>query len=115
MFRRDGTTVSSRQSISYPQAVLGTTVEVDTLHGNVDPRRAGGDPHGRDFRVRGQGIPRLDGSGKGDHVVTVEVEVPSPRNLSDEEVQLLRRLAEIAGHPVKEERTVVDRVKNLFG
>ena len=115
VFRRDGATVLSRQSISYPQAVLGTSVEIDTLHGKSTLDVPAGTQHGRDFRVRGQGIPRLDGSGKGDHVVTVEVEVPSPRNLSAEELQLLRRLAELGGHPVKEEKGVIERVKNLFG
>ncbi len=114
-FRRDGSTVLSRLAISYPQAVLGTTVEVDTLRGKTPLDVPSGTPYGRDFRLRGQGIDRLDGSGRGDHVVTVEVEVPSPRDLSDEEVQLLRRYAELGGYPVKEEKTVLDRVKNLFG
>jgi molecular chaperone DnaJ len=114
-FRRDGTTVLSRLSISYPQAVLGTTVEVETLHGKAPLDIPSGTPYGRDFRLRGQGIDRLDSSGRGDHVVTVEVAVPNPRDLSDEETQLLRRLAELGGQPVKEERKVLDRVKNLFG
>ena len=114
-FRRDGSTVLSRMSISFPQAVLGTAVEVDTLHGKAPLDIPAGTPHGRDFRLRGQGIDRLDGSGRGDHVVTLEIEVPSPRDLSDEEVQILRRLAELGGYSVKEERTVMDRVKNLFG
>ena len=98
-----------------PQAVLGTTVEVETLHGKSPLDIPAGTAHGRDFRLRSQGIARLDGGGRGDHVVTVEVEVPNPRDLSPEEVQLLRRLAEISGHTVKEEKTVLDRVKDLFG
>jgi molecular chaperone DnaJ len=114
-FRRDGSTVMSRVSISYPQAVLGTMLEVDTIHGKAPLDIPAGTPNGRDFRLRSQGIPRLDGSGKGDQVVTVEVAVPNPKDLNEEEVQILRRLAEIGGHPVKEERTVLDRVKNLFG
>jgi molecular chaperone DnaJ len=114
-FRRDGATVLSRMSLSYSQAVLGTAVEVETLHGKSPLDVPSGTPNGRDFRLRGQGIDRLDGSGRGDHVVTVELAVPNPRDLSDEEVQLLRRLAELGGHPVKEEKTVMDRVKNLFG
>ena len=113
-FRRDGSTVFSKFAISYPQAVLGTTVEVDTIHGKSSLDVPAGTAHGKDFRLRSQGIERLDGSGKGDHVVTVEIEVPNPRNLSEEEQQLLRRLAEIGGHEVKEERGVFDRVKNLF-
>jgi molecular chaperone DnaJ len=114
-FRRDGSTVFSRVSISYPQAVLGTTLEVDTIHGKAPLEVPSGTANGRDFRLRSQGIPRLDGSGRGDHVVTIEVAVPSPKDLGEEEIQLLRRLAEIGGHPVKEEKTVLDRVKNLFG
>ena len=114
-FRRDGATALGRLSIGYAQAVLGTTVEVDTLHGKTPLDIPPGTPHGRDFRLRGQGIDRLDGSGRGDHVVTVEVAVPNPRDLSPEEVQLLRRLAELAGDPVKDDKTVLDRVKNLFG
>lgn len=114
-FRRDGSTVLSRQPISYAQAVLGTTVEIETLHGKMPLDVPPGTAHGRDFRLRGQGIDRIDGSGRGDHVVTVEVAVPHPRDLSPEETQLLRRLAELGGQPVKEERTVLDRVKDLFG
>jgi len=114
-FRRDGSTVLSRLPISYVQAVLGTTVEVETLHGQTPLDIPAGTAHGRDFRLRGQGIDRLDGSGRGDHVVTVEVAVPHPRDLNPEEVQILRRLAEIGGHPVKEDKGVIERVKNFFG
>ena len=114
-FKRDGSAVLSRLSLTYPQAVLGTTVEIDTLHGKASLDIPAGTTHGRDFRLRGQGISRLDGSGRGDQVVTVQVEVPHPRDLSEEELQLLRRMAEIRGQSVKEEKTVLDRVKNLFG
>jgi molecular chaperone DnaJ len=114
-FRRDGSTVLSRVSISYPQAVLGTAIEVDTLHGKSTLEVPSGTQHGRDFRLRSQGISRLEGGGRGDHVVTVEVAVPNPRDLSPEELQILRRMAEIGGHPVKEEKGVMERMKGLFG
>ena len=58
--------------------VLGTTVEVDTLHGKASLDIPQGTSHGRDFRLRHQGIERLDGSGKGDHVVTVEASSTRP-------------------------------------
>ena len=48
-------------------------------------------------------------------MVTVEVGVPHPRDLSAEEAQLLRRLAEIGGYPVREDKGVIERVKNFFG
>ena len=47
-------------------------------------------------------------------MVTVETEIPNPKGLTDEEIQLLRRLAELSGKSVREERTVMDRVKDLF-
>jgi molecular chaperone DnaJ len=113
-FRRDGSTVYSRHSISFPQAVLGANLEVETLRGQAPLDIPAGTAPGRDFRLRGQGIDRLDGSGRGDQVVSIDIAVPNPRDLSDEELQLLRRLAEIAGQPVKDEKTVLDRMKNLF-
>jgi molecular chaperone DnaJ len=114
-FRRDGATVYSRLALSFSQAVLGTNVEVETLRGKAPLEVPPGTAYGRDFRLRGQGIDRLDGGGRGDQVVTVEIEVPNPRDLGEEEVQLLRRLAELGGHPVRDDKTVLDRVKNLFG
>jgi molecular chaperone DnaJ len=113
-FRRDGANVHSRLSIAYAQAVLGTTLEVDTLRGKASLDVPPGTAYGRDFRLRGEGIDRLDGSGRGDQMVTVTLEVPDPKTLSEEEVTLLRRLAELRGLPVREEKTVLDRVKNLF-
>ena len=114
-FRREGSTVRGDLLISYPQAVLGAELEVDTIHGKAALEIPAGTQPGREFRLRGQGIPRLDGHGKGDHVVTVGVDVPDPRELSDEELELLRRLAGLSGRPVKEEGGLLDRVKNLFG
>jgi molecular chaperone DnaJ len=113
-FHREGSTVLTKVGISYPQAVLGASIEVETIHGHATLEVPPGTAHGKDFRLRGQGIPRLDGHGKGDHVAVVEVEVPEPRDLSEEEVELLRKLAELSGKPVREERGIVDRVKNLF-
>jgi molecular chaperone DnaJ len=112
-FQREGSTVLSSVPISYPQAVLGANIEVETIHGQAPLEIPAGTAQGREFRLRGQGIPRLDGHGKGDHVAVIEVEIPQPRDLSEEEVELLRKLAELSGKPVKEEG-LLDRVKNLF-
>src|ERR1700712_1449402 len=58
-FRRDGSTVLSRLPLSYVQAVLGTTVEVETLHGKAPLDIPAGTAHRRDFRPRGPGLDRL--------------------------------------------------------
>jgi molecular chaperone DnaJ len=113
-FHREGSTVLTRVPISYPQAVLGASLSVETIHGTATLEVPAGTQNGKDFRLRGQGIPRLDGHGKGDHVAVVELEVPDPRDLSEEEIEHLRKLAELSGKPVREERGIVDRVKNLF-
>ncbi len=112
-FERDGATVFSRHRISYPQAVLGGKVEVETVHGTTTLEIPPGTAHGKDFHLRGQGIERVHGGGKGEHVVVVELAVPNPRDLGDEELDLLRRLAVLAGDDVKEP-SVLNKVKSLF-
>lgn len=113
--QREGPTVYGRASVSFPQAVLGASVEIETVHGPATLEVPPGTPHGKDFRLRGQGIERLDGGGRGDHIAVVEIEVPHPREITEEEAELLRKLAELSDKPVREERGVFDRVKNLFG
>ena len=70
---------------------------------------------GRQFRLRGKGIPKLGGGGRGDHVVEAAIHIPKPGEVDDERRELLRRLAELEARPVKEGRGVLDRVKDLFG
>lgn len=113
-FRREGVNVLSEVNLSYAQAVLGTEVEVETLHGPVPLEIPGGTQHGALFRLPGKGISRLGGRGRGDHLVRVHLEVPDPRRLGEEELQLLRRLAELEGRQVREEGAVFRRVRNLF-
>jgi len=114
-FEREGAHTMSRLDLSFPQAVLGTAVDVETLHGAVPLEVPSGTPDGKEFKLAGQGIDRLDGRGRGDHFVRARVVVPKPRELSEEQVELLRRLAEIDGDEVKGERGVIGRVRDLFG
>jgi molecular chaperone DnaJ len=100
-FHREGADVLSEISLSYPQAVLGTHLEIDTIHGKETLDVPSGTPHGKVFRLRGKGIERLNGYGKGDHIVHVTLEVPEPRSLSDDQLDLLRQLAELEGRPVR--------------
>ncbi len=74
-----------------------------------------GTAQGARFRLRGEGIQRIGGSGRGDHLVEVEIEVPRARDISEEERELLRRLAELAGKPVREEGLVDKVKKKVFG
>ena len=60
----------------------------------------------------GQGVQRLDGAGKGDHIARVRLVVPRPRDLSAEQIDLLRQLAEVEGSEVREGRGVLGKVKD---
>jgi molecular chaperone DnaJ len=114
-FERAGADIHASLEVSYAQAVLGATVAVETLHGPASVDLPAGTQHGEEFRLRGQGVPRLGGRGRGDHVVRVSIYVPALRDLSSEEVDLLRRLAEAEGRTVRDEKSVLDKVKDLFG
>ncbi len=114
-FERDGADVYSLLDASYPQLVFGTALEVETLHGTTPLEVPSGTQPGENFRLAGQGIPRLGGRGRGDHIVQIRLAVPSVGDLGDEEQDLLKSLAEVAGDPVREKRSVKDRVRDLFG
>lgn len=111
-FRREGPHVLSEVGVSYPQAVLGASLEVPTLHGTETVEIPPGTEPGQQFRLRGQGIPRLDGRGRGDHVAFARIDIPRPGDLTEEQVELLRQLAEVEGKPVRE--GVIERMKKMF-
>ena len=113
-FRREGPHVLARAEISFAQAVLGAEIEVPTLHGAEPLAVPAGTTPGRLFRLKGKGIDRLGGKGRGDHVVEIVLHVPKASELDSERRALLARLAELDGTSVKEERGVLDRVKDLF-
>lgn len=111
--RRDGTNVLSEVSIGMAQAALGTTVEIETLDGPVEHTIAPGTQPGTEIRLRGKGIPRLRSSGRGDHIVTVKVAIPS--DLSEEERNLLAQLAELRGELTGDgQKGFFQRVKDAF-
>lgn len=89
IFGRRGSDLLLTLPITYPEAALGAHVEVPTLNGAVTLKLPAGTRSGRTFRVRGKGAPKR-GGGRGDLMVTVQVEVPS--RLSREEKQLLKQL-----------------------
>ncbi len=114
-YRRRDYDVITREKIGFAQASLGATIEVETLHGSEELRIPAGTSGGEVFRIKGEGIDRLERGGRGDHFVEVEIAVPEPKELDEERVELLRRLAELEGRPVREDKGVLDRVKGLFG
>ena len=112
---REGPHVLSLEELGYAQLALGAEVSVETLHGTETLNIPAGTKPGQQFKLKGKGIQRLNGSGKGDHVVEVGVRIPKASELTDEQRALLVRLAELEGRPAKADRGVLDRVKDLFG
>ena len=101
VFRRDGEDIRVIMPVSYPQACLGAKVMVPTVDEEAELEIPAGTPSGKRFTLSGQGAPRLGGRrGRGDQHVQVVVAVP--KRLTEEERELIRRLAEIQDEKVGE-------------
>ncbi|HXF61337.1 MAG TPA: DnaJ C-terminal domain-containing protein, partial [Caldilineaceae bacterium] len=110
IFVRDQFDVHLELPINIAQAALGATVKVPTLEGGQEELEIpAGTQTGRTFRLRGQGVPRLQRSGRGDMIVTVRVTTPT--NLTAEQKQLLRELAKTFGDQnVEPQKGFFDRI-----
>ena len=93
VFRRSSADVICEIPFSFTQLALGDKVEVPTLHGRAAMAIPAGTSSGKVFRLKGQGLPQLDGRGRGDQLVRVFVEIPV--RLTQRQKQLLREFAEI--------------------
>ena len=93
-FQRDGFDLIHRLSVTYPQAALGAKIEIPALEEDEEAVQTikvpSGTQPGETLRVRGAGVPRLHGRGRGDLICLVEVQVP--RRLSREQKRLLQDL-----------------------
>lgn len=92
-FTRDGNDVIYRLPINFSQAALGDDVKVPTLNGKARMKIPAGTQSGRVFRLRGKGIPDVDGRGVGDELV--QVMVWTPQELSSRERELLEELGQL--------------------
>jgi molecular chaperone DnaJ len=80
------------------QAALGSGVPFETLDGVEQLTIPAGTQTGREIRLRGRGVPHLQGRGRGDLILTIVVDTPT--DLSHEQEDLIRRLAEARGEEV---------------
>lgn len=97
-FERDGDDLYCRADISFPTAALGNSIQVATLDSAVELKIPAGTQSGTKFRIRGAGMPRLRGGGKGDLYVIVNVVVP--KNLKGEQKEALLKYADISGEDI---------------
>ncbi len=117
-FRRDGADVRSEHTITFAQAALGAVIDVGTLDGAVKMRIPEGTQPGRVFRIRGRGIPQAAGKNapRGDHLVEIQVEVPT--ELTARQRELIEELARSSGEPQvlggAPRKGLLDRVRSLL-
>jgi len=102
LFRREGTSVLCEAPITFAQAVLGAELEIPTIDGKVKYDLPEGTQSGTTFRLKGKGIPSINGRGRGDQYVTVYIE--TPKNLNKEQKEALKKFAEAVGDSNYEER-----------
>jgi molecular chaperone DnaJ len=112
-FVRDGLDLRCDVPISFTQAALGAHIELPTLDGDEDLVVPRGTQNGREFRLRGRGVPHLERRHRGDLVARVRVDVPD--DLTPEQEALLRQLAEQRGEAVApEDAGFLSRIRSAF-
>ncbi len=115
LFKREEDNIYYDAEISFAQAALGVQIEVPTLDGKVLLKVPAGTQYGKLFRLSGKGIPNLHGYGRGDQYVRIKIS--TPKKLTAEEKDLLRKFASLRGEVVeniKKEKTFFEKVKDTF-
>ena len=121
-FERDGSDLVYELSINIAEAALGAHKSIPTLDGNdEDLNLPQGTQPGTEFRIKGKGVPHLNGHRRGDLRVTVDVRVPG--SLDDRQRELLQELAQSFENPRKggssgghgEEKGIFDKIKEALG
>ena len=113
LFTRDGINVICEIPISFPQAALGDTLQVPTIDGKVEYTIPEGTQTGTVFRLRGKGIQNVNGRGRGDQYVRVNIEVPT--HLTDHQKRLLRDFeASTTDENQTQRKGFWDKVKDAF-
>jgi len=112
-FTRRDYDIHSEQAISFTQAALGVEIKTETIEGQEPLRIPPGTQPNQVFRLRGKGVQFLQGPGRGDHYVHVNVRIPS--TLTDEQRRLLEQFAVQEGENSSDGRGVLDKMKDFFG
>ena len=113
--QRDGLNVAFELHISFPDAVFGTQIEVPTIDGRAKIKIPPGTQSGKIFRLKGKGFPDVNGYGKGDQLI--HVNVWTPQNITHEEQEMLDQMNKSPNfkpQPGKSEKSFFDKVKEVF-
>jgi molecular chaperone DnaJ len=112
---RDGNDLVYNLFVSIPDAALGSAVEIPTVDGKVKVKIEPGTQPGKILRLRGKGIPDINGYGKGDLLVRINVWIP--KSMSKEERRIVEELGKSSNftpNPTAAERNVFRRMKEMF-
>jgi len=112
---RDGSDLLYNLYLSIPQAALGATVEIPTVEGRAKIKIEAGTQPGRVLRLRGKGLPEVNGYGKGDLLVQINVWIP--KSLDKEERKVFEKMEQsdtFTPQPDRSEPGFFKRMKNFF-
>jgi molecular chaperone DnaJ len=113
--QRDGQNILFEQFLSFADASIGTQVEVPTLDGKVRIKIPPGTQSGKIFRLQDKGLPSVQGYGKGDQLI--HVNVWTPKKLTNEERELLEKMRSMPNFtpsPEKSDRTLYEKLRDYF-
>jgi molecular chaperone DnaJ len=112
-FERNGSDLHTSLLLPYTQATLGASIDFETLDGTEEIDIPRGTASGTTFRLRGRGVPHLERRTRGDLLIEVVVEVP--KDLTEEEEDVVRRLAELRGEPVAQSVSgLISKLRSAF-
>jgi len=114
-FVREGNHLHFDLYISIAEAALGVSKEINLLEGKVRIKLESGIQSGKTLRLRGKGIPDLNGYGKGD--LLVHVNVWTPKTLNKEQKQFFQKMLEdenFTPNPDKSDKSFFEKVKDMF-
>jgi len=112
---REGNDLIYNLFISIPDAILGTAVEIPTVDTNVKIKIDPGTQAGKILRLRGKGLPEVNGYGRGDLLVNVNVWVPKSLTKEDQKIiEKLRESGSFTPAPDSSDRSFFERMRNYF-
>ena len=113
--KREGDNLHHDLYVSVPEAILGTSKEIDTVTGKVRIKIDEGTQSGKILRLRGKGIPSINGYGRGD--LLVHVNVWTPKDLNREQKEFFEKMLtdeHFLPKPQKEDKSFFEKVKDMF-
>lgn len=112
---RDGNDLIYGLYLSFPDAVLGSTVEIPTVEGKVKIKIEPGTQPGKILRLRGKGLPEVNGYGHGDLLVNINVWIP--KNLNKDEKKIIEKFNESSSfkpNPDRNDKSFFEKMRNMF-